>query len=458
MEKDQSATPGETPLQEKQKSMRQFISENKSVNTTRKTERESKKFINYILDHHGDNTPLEKMKPETLDIYIGEWLMSLSKPDGSNYEPDTLTSFHRSVERYLKDKGYGYSIVSDKEFNMSKEVLQTKRKQLSSLGLGNRPNKSDVITPSDEEILWTSGQLGMHSPLALFNTVWYFNTKLFGFRGGHESRQMKWGDITLHTDTDGDEYLQFRERLSKTRQGNSSVRPFAPKAYCNKEDPTRCPVAAYKQYQYHRPSNYTDADSAFYVALNHSWNDKNRFSWYKNSPMGSKYLGAVMKNMALKAGITNKKLSNHSVRRTMCTTLLQEGVAPNLIAQLSGHKNVGSLQHYSIASTSQQKSMSHILQGMSAPTPTPLSAPKQSTQTPTCTVTQATPSGSQKITKTPTCTVTQATKPAEPYKTSGVKTPTDNLSNLLSPSSLLQQNTFSGSTININIHYGSEHK
>ena len=66
--------------------------------------------------------------------------------------------------------------------------------------------------------------------------------------------------------------------------------------------------------------------------------------------------------MATKAGLTGR-FTNHSVRRTMCTQLLRAGVAPTLIAQLSGQKNISSLSHYTSASVAQQEGMARVLQG-----------------------------------------------------------------------------------------------
>ena len=419
--------------------MKDFIKGQKSISTVRKTERDCFRFTKYIFDRHGDNTPIEEMDANMLDIYLGEWLMSLCKPDGSNYEPDTLTAFHRSVDRYLREHSYPHSIITSQEFSMSKQVLQTKRKQLSSQGLGNHPNKSEVLTTTDEDILWTSGQLGFHNPQSLFNTIWFMNTKLFGFRGGHENRQLNWGDITLHIDSAGDEYLQFRERLSKTRQGNSGARAFAPKAFANKENPSRCPIEAYKLYKSHRPPNYTDGESPFYVAINNTWLPNTTYSWYKNAPMGQKTLSSVMKVMAEKAGLEHKKLSNHSVRRTMCTTLLQQGVAPNIIAQLSGHKNIGSLQHYSVASTEQQKHMSNILQGMNTP-PTPPLTPSQTPKkrAPSATLSTPKPDTSKAPLSEPQSVPSTHTTPTNPFQ------------------QFLSQANLQGSTININMYYGTD--
>ena len=65
-----------------------------------------------------------------------------------------------------------------------------------------------------------------------------------------------------------------------------------------------------------------------------------------------------MKTMAVNAGIHGRK-TNHSARKTMVTRLVQS----NIHAQLTGHKNLKSLDSYSVASVGQQKSMSHIISG-----------------------------------------------------------------------------------------------
>jgi hypothetical protein len=43
---------------------------------------------------------------------------------------------------------------------------------------------------------------------------------------------MLWGDVELNTDSAGREYLEFNERATKTRSGNSrETRPFKPKMF-----------------------------------------------------------------------------------------------------------------------------------------------------------------------------------------------------------------------------------
>ena len=63
--------------------------------------------------------------------------------------------------------------------------------------------------------------------------------------------------------------------------------------------------------------------------------------------------------MARNAGIKDK-LTNHSLRRMTCQNLLSSGISPTVVIQLTGHKNVNSLQNYVVADDKQQQNMSNI--------------------------------------------------------------------------------------------------
>ena len=70
-----------------------------------------------------------------------------------------------------------------------------------------------------------------------------------------------------------------------------------------------------------------------------------------------------MKTMAERAGLDNSHLMNHSARKRIIQTLNDKDIPPGHIMQLSGHKNVQSINNYSHVSQEQQKSMSRILSG-----------------------------------------------------------------------------------------------
>ena len=58
-----------------------------------------------------------------------------------------------------------------------------------------------------------------------------------------------------------------------------------------------------------------------------------------------------MKTIAQKAGINKDRLRNHGGRKTMIQTLSENDIRPTHIAQLSGHKNLKSIENYSKVST-----------------------------------------------------------------------------------------------------------
>jgi len=58
-------------------------------------------------------------------------------------------------------------------------------------------------------------------------------------------------------------------------------------------------------------------------------------------------LNSLMKTMAEKAGLDNSHLTSHSARKRMIQTLNDKDIPPSHIMQLSGHKNVQSINNYS---------------------------------------------------------------------------------------------------------------
>ncbi|KAJ8310273.1 hypothetical protein KUTeg_012138 [Tegillarca granosa] len=82
--------------------------------------------------------------------------------------------------------------------------------------------------------------------------------------------------------------------------------------------------------------------------------------WFKAQPIAEHKLSKIMTTMAAQASFVDKK-TNTSARKATCTRLLHSGIAPNTIAQLSGHRNVQSVNNYAVASVDMQKNKSHIL-------------------------------------------------------------------------------------------------
>ena len=252
-----------------------------------------------------------------------------------------------------------------RSLNLAKKVLGSKRRQLKQKGMGNRKNVPQVIDKDMEEKLWETKQRGDETAQSLQNTVWYFNAKLLGFRGVHESRHLQWGVLQLKH-RDGEEYIEFKGRETKTRHGNSThLRSFAPKIFPNHSNPSRCTIVWKKKFRDHRPSSMLSDDPPFYLGVVYRLSPTHPDVWYRAQPLGHDKLSSIVKNMSQNAKIDGK-FTNHSVRQTMISNLLHSGVHPNLVAQFSGHKSVQSLQNYHTASLDQQKGTCNILTGASS--------------------------------------------------------------------------------------------
>jgi len=132
--------------------------------------------------------------------------------------------------------------------------------------------------------------------------------------------------------------------------------------------PVQTERVVYKLYAEKRPEKMNEDDSPFHLAVNNnlkaeSLQTKERF---KVGPVGISKLKGLMKTMAQKAGINNERLRNHSGRKTMTQTLSENDIPLTHIAQLSGYKNLKSIENYSKVSTKQQMKMSQVLSSVSS--------------------------------------------------------------------------------------------
>ena len=262
----------------------------------------------------------------------------------------------------MRDSGSLVRILDDREFESSRKVLEAKRKELRRQGKGRRVNAAQPLSTGEEGKLWETGMLGCGNPTVLLHTIWYICTVHFGLRGVDEHRRMCYSDFELSLDDNGTEFVELKvERGTKTRTGceYQQERAFNPRMYAIGGD--QCPVKLFKKYISLCPQHTKYSNSPFYIQPAVKIND---MIWYKNQPVGINSLGKYMKIMSDGADICKK--TNHSARKTMITKLMQNDIHPNHVAQLSGHKNLKSLDYYSKASDVQQKKMSNLISGASS--------------------------------------------------------------------------------------------
>ena len=78
-------------------------------------------------------------------------------------------------------------------------------------------------------------------------------------------------------------------------------------------------------------------------------------NWCKVQPMGVNKLNKIMKDMTQAAGIPGK--TNDSGRKPLVQKLQESGVPPNQIIQITGHKNLQSVNNYSSLREQQMESI-----------------------------------------------------------------------------------------------------
>ena len=342
-----------------------FIEEQSNRNTLKKTMYDLKILKEYLQQPNiNEQRNIQDIPPTELSTILSRFFMSVRKANGEEYEPCSLRAFMSSFDRQLKRFNYGEFISTGPNFAQVREVLKSKQKLLKREGRGNYPNRAEPINDAEIDLLWEKNQLGSQTPDAILQTLWFYNTVHFGLRGRHEHHEMCWGDVTLKTSTDGHEYLEFCERQTKTRTGNDprNVRDVKPKLWANLENPERCPVQIYKIYAKKRPSGYSLPHHPFYIASTTKPLPSLEETWFKRNPVGTNKLGTMMSKMVKNSRIsTDKHLTNHSARKFLIQKLSDNNVPPTHIAQISGHKNLNSINRYSRINNDQHRAISNLL-------------------------------------------------------------------------------------------------
>ena len=74
--------------------LRSYVKGSRNKNTTEKTRRDTEKFKEYLL-LDGELRKMEAIPPEELNVYLGGFIKDLKQQNGTEYEPDTVSSIFR---------------------------------------------------------------------------------------------------------------------------------------------------------------------------------------------------------------------------------------------------------------------------------------------------------------------------------------------------------------------------
>ena len=146
-----------------------LIELNRNSHTTQSTITWLRRFNKWALERQmkiGDVTDIPRAE---LDGVLQKFYAELVKQNGQEYEPESLKVMIASLNRHIKEY-CGYSILSYKDFELSRKVLNGKAIQLQQIGKGKRPKKADALTSQEEDLLWDT-VLGKMNPVSLNYTI-----------------------------------------------------------------------------------------------------------------------------------------------------------------------------------------------------------------------------------------------------------------------------------------------
>ncbi|XP_041379334.1 uncharacterized protein LOC121391954 [Gigantopelta aegis] len=282
------------------------------------------------------------MTPKNLNIALKYFIFEVNKQDGSDYPAVTLYGLFGTIQSYMKCRNSDSNLFEDAAFKEARAALDAVMKERSAAGLGASTRKrTEVISESEENMLWDKGLLGDNTPQQLLDTILYLTGLHFSLRGGSEHRQLrllKNPQISgPFVDTCGRSYLLYKEDASKSNQGGIKHRKVLPKevrAYDNPSNPSRCYVRLFTKYKKYCQTVAQKCDAFYFTPLKNVKKD----AWFSSIPVGHNTLQATVKRLCEAAGITGRK-TNHSLRATSATRLFQANIDEQLICEQTGHRS-----------------------------------------------------------------------------------------------------------------------
>ena len=165
----------EAGITESQEAIDDFINQQKSANTNKKTATDMNTLLRYMEANGMKNEKIESLPACELDFLLWKFFLNARKKNGEEYEPATVSSFQRCIQRYLSEKKYPFNILKDNEFEKSRKVLAAKRKSLvHEHGKGNKPQAAQATDEDEEDTLFEAGEFRDSNPVALQRTMWWF--------------------------------------------------------------------------------------------------------------------------------------------------------------------------------------------------------------------------------------------------------------------------------------------
>ena len=317
--------------------------------------------------------------PKLLCSCLCKYVMETRKENGQPYPPKTLFNLLSGLQRYIREnKANPFNILDQKkgDFLPLHNVMDSFFRQLHSEGIGTNPQQSSIISIEEEDLLWRKGVMGVSNPKQLLHAVFYYCGLYFCLRGGDEHRALKFSQfvrlVVPDPENPGESTVcyEYTEHGSKNNLGgvkqvrkqqqNKVVRHFA-----NPKIGDKCLVQLLDLYLSKRPSfeaEKSDCDAFYLRPLDKFDASDPDCPWfYYARAIGHNLLKGMLKAMCREGGIPFPDRSNHSLRATGATRMLDAGVPEKVIMDRTGHHLLDGLKPYARVTDFQQQQVSAVM-------------------------------------------------------------------------------------------------
>ena len=314
-----------------------------------------------VISNLDDVSSLDK---ETFNSDVCRFITEVKKLDGSDYPAKTLYDIVICLQFHLeKSGGLSWKLLNEDGFKEIHFTLDNLMKKRTADGVGIKVKRAEVLTFSDEDLLWSLGLLGTHCPESLLYSVLFTVGLSCSLRAGKEHYQLRsipfQSQFEFLNDEKGRVYFHYTEdRGLKTNKGGLKNRKTEPKIVdvYPLDDIDRCPVRILHKYLCMIP--HVRNCKHLYLQPRKKYHGK---SWFLDSPVGENKLRNFVKDLCTKANIPGF-YTNHSLRATGAIRLYQNDVDEQIIQEIMGHRSLA-VRSYKHTSDKQREFASNTIFG-----------------------------------------------------------------------------------------------
>ena len=170
----ENETPNKRVKKMSEEDLDKSVEDQKSINTSRSTQFALRTWQTWLEQSEfveAEKKPIEVYTKQELSRLLKHFYWEIRTAKGDEFEPSSLKTIQRGLDRYLQQKNTGFSIIRDEDFANANKALDAKVKFLKKSGKGNKPNAAQPLSAEMIEEMWQKKVLEnttvKHSPMPI---------------------------------------------------------------------------------------------------------------------------------------------------------------------------------------------------------------------------------------------------------------------------------------------------